>query len=454
MVLTTGGGQGRIAVLDQVTIRHRTSPRALLNRVRDDSLLRNSVFIMATTIVNSGFGFFFWLVAARLFNAQAVGLTAALTSAATLVTLLSTQGVGGTLVHSLAGRTNTPVWSVTFWTGMATALMGAATLGAVAIFVLPRVGFDVLNSTTYSVAFGLGTITMTAGTVLDYVFVSERAAGNMLARNAFVSAAKLLAVVLVTVVAGAGARDLLGAWASAYVVGLGCAGILLRRRVQVRRPPRPSVMLATAKRLRTLLAGHQLIGIGAAVLPYILPLVVTARLSTSANAYFYTTWMTSGIFLIISPALSQALFAEGAHRPEDLAVQARSALASIGAILLPCIVGVFILGGVLLSAFGPNYQAHATGLLRIVLIASIPDAITNVYVAVLRVQGRLAVAATLNLGMGIGIVAGTWALLPGLGIVAAGWAFLAMQIVGCVFVLVDVLRRRGITVGELERVVA
>ena len=72
--------------------------------------------------------------------------------------------------------------------------------------------------------------------------------------------------------------------------------------------------------------------------------------------------------------------------------------------LAPCIVGVFVIGGTLLSAFGTAYEHHAIGLLRIVLIAAIPDAVTNVYVAVLRVQGRLVAAAGLNVAMGLGVV--------------------------------------------------
>jgi threonine/homoserine/homoserine lactone efflux protein len=58
----------------------------------------------------------------------------------------------------------------------------------------------------------------------------------------------------------------------------------------------------------------------------------------------------------------------------------------------------------------------------------------------LRVRGRLGVAAGLNLGMGIGTVALSWVLLPVLGINAVGWAFLAMQVGGCAFVALDLLR--------------
>jgi O-antigen/teichoic acid export membrane protein len=193
------------------------------------------------------------------------------------------------------------------------------------------------------------------------------------------------------------------------------------------------------------LAGQQLIGIGGALLPYVLSLLVTARLSASDNAYFYTTWMMAGIFLIIAPAVSLSLFAEGANDPRDLRSKARSALAIIGVILVPGAIVVLAAGGIVMSAFGPAYERHGVALLQLVLLASFPNAITNVYVSVLRVRGRLAAAAGLNVGMGIGTVALSFVLLPMLGIAAVGGAFLAMQICGCLVVIIDLVRRAHAT---------
>ena len=422
--------------------RWRRSLGSLIRRVREDSLLRNSLFIMATTIVNSAFGFAFWLVAARLFPAHVVGLTAAVVSTGTIVVLLASLGVGGTLIQSLPARTKPSGWSLTFWAGMATAMTIGVVVGSASLLLLPLITqqLSVLHGASYGMIFAVGTLSMTAGAILDYVFIAERAAGNMLGRNSAVAAGKLLLVTLLTVAAGTSALKLLGAWAAASVVGLGLGIVLLTRSQDVTKPARPLALVREARKLQSRLAGNQLIGMGGALLPYLLPVMVTARLSSSENAYFYTTWMMAGIFLIIAPAVSQSLFAEGVHNPHELHVKVRSALTFIGTILVPGVVAIFAVGGVMLSAFGATYEHHAVGLLRIVLVASIPDAINNVYVAVLRVRGRLLAAAGLNLGMGIGIVTMSWILLPILGINAVGWSFLAMQLCGCAFVLLDSLR--------------
>jgi O-antigen/teichoic acid export membrane protein len=425
------------------------SPRLLIGHVRNDSLLRNSFFIMMTTVINSVFGFVFWLVAAHLFAASVVGLSAALVSAITIVALLASLGVSGMLIQSMPSEKGTEAWSVTFWAGIIIAVVLSLALACVTIIALPFFARDlaVLREGSYAALFAIATTATTAGVVLDVVFIAERSAGNMFVRNTIAAVSKFLVVVLFMLVAGANGLNLLSAWTGASVIGLGVGAFLLIRRMRPLRPARPSTLGRAALGHRSRLAGNQLIGMGGALLPYVVPLLVTERLSTSDNAYFYTTWMMAGIFLIVSPSVSLSLFAEGAHSPRELLGKARSALEVIGAIIVPCLIAIFFLGGLMLSAFGPAYEHHGVGLLRIVLIASIPDAINNVYVALLRVQGRLAVGATLNVGMGLGIVVLSWIFLPSLGISAVGWAFLVMQLCGCVFVVVD-LRRTAIADRE------
>jgi O-antigen/teichoic acid export membrane protein len=169
---------------------------------------------------------------------------------------------------------------------------------------------------------------------------------------------------------------------------------------------------------------------------------VTARLSARDNAYFYTTWMLAGLVMVVAPAFSNSLFAEGMHRPDEIGGLARSAFKIMGAILLPALLAILVLGGTLLSAFGHAYTDHAEGLLRLAVLASIPDAVVQVYVGVLRVEARLSAAASLLLGIGIGTLAISWFLLPLIGISAVGWAFVVMQLCGCVYVAFDWRRQR------------
>ena len=431
--------------------RGRQPLQALIGRVRRDSLLRNSLFIMLTTVVNSACGFVFWFIAARLFAPRDVGLTAAITSASTIVVILATIGVGGTLIQSLPHwHESESRWS-TFWAGLATAVAASVVIGCLTVVLLPLISekLSALHDAGYMLFFIVATVALGAGSVIDSVFIAQRAAGSMFVRNSVSAVSKVLLIIVVAMLAGTTPLSLLGAWAAAAIVGLGFGVDILVRRMKLPRPPRASVVARTAFELRSRLAGNQLIGIGTALLPYLLPLLVTARLSLAENAYFYTTWMMGGIFLIIAPAVSQSLFAEGVNNPQDLHARTRSALVFIAVILAPLVTVIFLMGGTLLSALGSDYEHHAIGLLHIVLLASIPDAILNVYISVLRVRGRLMVAAGLSVGIGIGILALSWSLLPVLGINAVGWAFLWMQVGGCIFMFFDMAG-----VSRLRRAVA
>ena len=53
----------------------------------------------------------------------------------------------------------------------------------------------------------------------------------------------------------------------------------------------------------------------------------------------------AGLLLIVAPSVSTSLFAEGVHRPDEIGALARSAFRIIGAILVPGLVSIFILGG-------------------------------------------------------------------------------------------------------------
>jgi O-antigen/teichoic acid export membrane protein len=413
--------------------------REFIARARSDSLIRNGVFITAIQVVSSAFGYLFWLLAARLFTPAVVGLTAAATSATSIILILSCLGVGGMLIQSLPQQPKRTEWAATFWAGMATVTLFAVALCGAGLAVLPHISPElmVLRGVGYAAVFAIGTVALTVGNTLDCVFFAERKASDAFKRNFAVGAVKVLMVGLLALAFGSDAVHLLGAWGVAAVTGLALGATLLIGRIGVARPPGFKVLLRTAKGFRSRVTGHQLIGMGAGLLPYLLPLLVTARLSVRDNAYFYTAWMLAGIFLVIAPAFSQSLFAEGMHRPEELGALARSAFKISGVVLVPGLAAVLLLGGPLLSAFGHAYTDHAVGLLRLAVLASVPDAVTNVYVGVLRVQGRLTAAATLNVGIGIGTLVISWFLLPLTGISAVGWAFLAMQLSGCVYVVLD-----------------
>jgi O-antigen/teichoic acid export membrane protein len=434
-----------------ILARQRLAPRqtalTLLRRLRCDSLLRNSAYIMATTVANSLLGYLYWMVAAHTYAAHDIGLAAALISTMTLASILSSQGIGWTLIQLLPSRLAGHAWSLTLNAGLATGILTGLCAATIVVVVLPLLSPQLAivgHGTAYAVTFVAGVALTTIGSLVDYVFMAERATDNMLVRNVILAAIKMPLLLLPLLLAQAGAFGIFGTWVLATAIGA-LAGMALVRRLG--RSYRPA-MRDTRDQVRAMLsslAGNHVITVGGLAPTYLLPLFVTARLSAADNAYFYITWRLAGLSLMVSPAVAASLAAEGSHARHDLLRTARSSILLIAALLGPAML-LFLVGGrYILASFGPGYAHHGQLLLLLLVISVVPDAMTNVYVAVLRVQQRLRHAALLNLGMAALTLGLAWVLLPQLGIAAAGLAWLSARGAGSIAVALHILvvRRRS-----------
>jgi len=70
-------------------------------------------------------------------------------------------------------------------------------------------------------------------------------------------------------------------------------------------------------------------------------------------------------------------------------------------------------------------------------VSALPDAVTNIAVAVLRVTNRMHMALLLNASMLVGCVVSAWIVLPSTGIIGAGVCWLLSQTVGAMWVIAN-----------------
>jgi O-antigen/teichoic acid export membrane protein len=184
---------------------------------------------------------------------------------------------------------------------------------------------------------------------------------------------------------------------------------------------------------RRLLAGNLLNGVGAFLPMYVFPILVVGLLNATENAHFFFTWSISAIFFMISASISQALLAENSSTRDERR-QVKLAGAAIIGLLVPMTALAALFAPHLLGIFGADYASHGVTLLRLLAIAAYPDAITNVYVAVLLARRQPGRAASLNVAIGLTAVLGAAATLPLLGINAVAWSWMAGQVLGVVVI--------------------
>jgi O-antigen/teichoic acid export membrane protein len=399
--------------------------------------LRNSVYIMSSTVVASAVGYVYWLVAARTYKPTEVGLGAALISVTMLASLLANFGGGSVLVALLPKRRDELAWSRTVSSAVAMGLALSIVGGVVLVVVLPLASPHLAvvgRSAALALATVCGVSCWTLATLADLTFVAERAAAMMLLRTIVSSLAKLALLVLPLLVWHPRALGIVGS--SVLASGLSAVGALwiLVPRLKPGARPVLSGLLRSAWEMRGSMSGHHAINLGGLLPMYLLPVIVVTRLSVTANAYFYVSWMLGGLFFMVSPAVASALFAEGSHDAASIARATRSAARIISALLVGPMVAFLIGAHWVLSLFGPGYPSRGSALIMVLVVSAVPDAITNIAVSVFRVQGRLRLAAGLNIGMALIALGFSWLMLPRLGIVAVGWGWLLAQSLGSVAV--------------------
>ena len=402
------------------------------------SLLTNSTHIMATTVVTSLLGYAYWVLAARLYSPHDVGLAAALLSAMSLAALIVYMGVGSTLIQLLPRRKPGREQSLLITAAIATILVGAGIGGIILVAILPSVSakFDLLRaSMAVSATLAVGVVFTSLGTFVDDTTVARRSARGMFIRNTSFSVVKI-GVLLLPFCVTLGTSGILFSW----VVGAtatALVGLLLLPRLVPGFKPCTRGAVSEMRRIVRRLAGNHMINLGGMLPILLLPVLVTVRLDPAQGAYFYTTWRVGGLFFMISPAVAAALMAEGAHRPADVAKTARLATGFIALLLVPVALVMILSGKLVLSGFGPNYAVEGYPLLVALAFSAFPDSVTNVYTSVLRVRGRLSIAAWLYLSMAANALVMTWLLLPVMGITAVGVSWLVTQGLGSIFVWWD-----------------
>src|SRR6266849_7629131 len=347
---------------------------SVIHRLYSDSLLRNSIFIMGTTVVTSAIGYLYWVVAAHVYSAHDIGLASAFISIMTLTSTFANVGIGYALVQTLPRREAGHAWSLTLNISMSVGILISLLGGIIVALVLPFLSsqFAVAkDSTASTLIFIVGVAIWTIGTLLDQIFVAERATGNMAIRNAAFALLKLLLMVLLVQI---GALGIFFSWILATAATVIFAGLVLVPRLKRSYRFALKGMVKQIRPMFSLFAGHHFISIGGILPVYLLPVFVAVRLSVADNAYFYTTWMMGSLFFMVAPSVATSLFSEGSHAVSDVTRKARASLMIIGIILGPIIL-VFLFGGrYIMSFFGPSYPQHGLSLLTLIAISAVPDA--------------------------------------------------------------------------------
>jgi O-antigen/teichoic acid export membrane protein len=335
---------------------------------------------------------------------------------------VATVGLGTVLISELPGREGDErrlIHGAMAVAGTVGAVLGIAFI-SIAVWVAPDLS-GIANPVGVAL-FAAGVMATAAAFVLDAAFIGVSRPGLQFRRNVLAAAIKLLALVATGVmVAALDAPILLFGWV------LGTA-LSLAPLVAIARTPRGPTRRSAGRLPRDmglLALRHHALNLSILAPGLLLPVVVTAVLSSETNAYFYIAFTVAGLGLAIPNALSTALYAAGAR--DSAALRDRVRLSFRLCMVAAIAVNAFVLVAAepLLSVFGERYAQEAGNALRLLTLSMFPVTIIGLYVPIARIEGRFLRAssimlAALVLQITTVTLGARWIGLDG---VAIGWLF-------------------------------
>jgi O-antigen/teichoic acid export membrane protein len=388
---------------------------------RNRTVLSNAGSMMGTVLVTAGLGAAFWLVAARQFSPEAVGVASAAVAAMMLLGYLATVGLGTLLMGEL------PRLERGHRGLLNAALLISGTIGVVLglffAYLSPLLSPDLeplSDSLLAALVFAVGVSLTGLTAVLDQALIGLLRGNLQLARNVVFSAVKLIALAAAGfLLTSPGGDWIYGTWTLGIAVSLVVlTGFYLKRDDDRLRP-----RFAQLNAMRFDAATHHIYNLAIRAPDLILPLIVVTMLSAEANANFYIAWMIASFGFMVPVSLSSVLFAVGSGDAERLSDRYRLSVALSAGAGLVINLALLFAGGPILSLFGASYEQEALLPLHILALGVFPETIKAHFLSISRVERRI--PQTIPLVIGGTILEMTGAIGAGLtgslSLVALGW---------------------------------
>jgi len=392
-----------------------------------DPLARNGYSLIANSAITGGLGLVYWLLMARLYPTATLGTAAAAYAAMNLLAGFTAQNFNGALTRFIP---QAGLQTRTFITRAYAVSAGASVVVSV-LFLLTVSRWDgsyaELGGPVTGVVFVGCVVAWAIFTLQDSVLVGLRSAFWVFIENGIFGFVKIILLVLL-VTAVPRHLGIYVSWMVPAVLAVPLINMLIFRRLVPRHTLLTSDFQPPSNRqIGRFLAGDYSGALCLLATGSLVPVLVAARIDARQTAYFYVAWVISGMIDMIGINMGMSLTVEGAFDAAALAVNCRKALRKMVSMLLPCAALLALFAPVWLRLFGSAYATHGTTVLELLAIATVPRAVTELYLGALRAQSRTFLVAIVQAARGVLVLGLTLALTGAIGTTGAGVALVVSQ---------------------------
>lgn len=370
----------------------------MAGRTTSSGLLRSADSLLVSSGVGAVLGAVFWVVAARLFDADEVGRDSALIAAMVELSTICQLNMDNILVRFLPGVREQAARAVAGAYGLNSVL--AVVLGTAFVLVVPSVSDEFAflreDGGGIAVAFVAGLLLWGVFTLQDSALTAMRHAHVVPIENTIFGALKLAA--LPVALALSLGHGVFIAWIVPMAILLVPINIIIFRNAVARHraaPPAASAAVDAAtterlsgRRLKAFLAqdylGQVLMRLGVTLLP----VIVVATLGPEQNAYFYIPFTIVIACDMMVLSIGTSIVAESAYDERLVRDHVRTAIRRYGPPLLGGVALLVVAAPIALLPFGADYAREGDDVLRLLALACVPRALVFLAGAVWRLQGH------------------------------------------------------------------
>jgi len=366
---------------------------------------------MLTSASAAAFGFIFWMLAAKLYPEEDVGVATALISSLSLLILLSRFGLDQSIIRFFPEKDKGKVFGTS---------VIITTFFAILFGILFILGIDIWSpqlhmvkkyASFYLLFLAVNSIASLTGTS----FLALRKAEYYFFQKLLLG----LRIVFLFPLVFFGALGIFSSMGISFTLTLVFSTFLL-----LKLGLKPAGI--DKKFLNDTFyfsAGNYIAGLLITAPSQILPIMILNILGAEQAAYYYMAFVITSLLFIIPSAVSTSLFVEGSHG-EALKKTTLKSIFAIFSLLIPAVIILYFFGGFILRLIGKSYAAGGLHLLRVMALSSFFVAICRIYFSIKRIQKDIKSLIFIS-GLIFAVLLGlSYVFMLEFGIVGVGYAWM------------------------------
>jgi O-antigen/teichoic acid export membrane protein len=385
-----------------------------ISRLTRDPLYRSSFFMAFSNVFNAGCGFFFWMIAARFYTVEQVGLATALISSLGLVFLFSRLGFDFSIIRFFSSEDCGKVISTSLIVTTIACVLAGIIYILLAELLAPSILF--LKEPRYALAFLLIGVVYSVAGIIGNVFIADRKADQYFLQN-LLMAFRIPALVPLAFL---GVSGIFGSVGLGYLIASFFGLVTLHRSIGAIRLKVDREFIRRSFRFTSRNYASSILYVAPTL---IIPLMVLNMFGEAEAARYYIAFAIGNLVMYIPQSLGTSLFVEGSHG-EGLKNSVLRAMALSFILLIPAVIALVLFGDSLLGLFKGEYM-EAFDLLKIIVLSSFLVTVYFLFVPIQNVRMEVESIVRLNALRCILLLGLSYVLMQRYGILGAGYAWMA-----------------------------